>query len=90
MIEDQRQPQRRHAHASTHRRRRKRSSSSGSRNKITIPLVIVFIWSVASLGGLLWIMEDERRASPMVSLVLVTSTLLGLLVFFRVIRKKSR
>ncbi|GAB4094072.1 hypothetical protein [Flaviaesturariibacter terrae] len=73
-----------------HRRSRSSSSSSTSKNKFTIGQALLLIWSAGTLGTLLYLVNDVHRAPLPAVAGLAGAALIGLLFFFRGLRKKKR
>ncbi|RYY40155.1 MAG: hypothetical protein EOO08_07415 [Chitinophagaceae bacterium] len=72
------------------RSHRKSSASSASDNTFTLGQFLLLLWSAATLGILLYLIGDVHRAPLPAILGLAGAALLGLLLFFRGLRKKKR
>ena len=75
-------------HGSSHRR--SSSSKSDDKNKFTFGQALLLLWSAATLGTLLYLVNDVHGAPLSAIAGLAAAALLGLLIFFRGLRKKKR
>jgi Flp pilus assembly protein TadB len=92
--QNQPEPKRKRHYSSGHsggsgRRRSSSRKPRSSGNKITVGQVLLLIWSIGAMFAFLWMLEDEQHAPLSVVIALSLATVVGLLLFFRTLRKKK-
>ncbi|RYY60805.1 MAG: hypothetical protein EOO12_14930 [Chitinophagaceae bacterium] len=80
----------RHGRSRSNGSSRRSSSDSKSKNNFTLGQAFLLLWSAATLGTLLYLINDVHRAPLPAIAALTGAALLGLLFFFRGLRKKKR
>lgn len=79
-----------HRRSSRGHRRRSSSKSSSTKNKFTLAQALLLVWSAATLGTLLYLINDVHRAPLPAVAGLAAAAVVGLLFFFRGLRKKKK
>ncbi|TCZ73482.1 hypothetical protein [Flaviaesturariibacter aridisoli] len=80
----------RHGRSRSNGSSRRGSSDSKTKNSFTLGQALLLLWSAATLGTLLYLINDVHRAPLPAIAALTGAALLGLLFFFRGLRKKKR